>query len=404
MEIDRRDPWRQVYRATRSLIRQRHLALSTEHSYLQWISRFARHLNFRNPDLIDSRSVTGFLSYLAETKHVSPPTQNQALCALSFLFKSVLNREVGELSGVTWAKKTKHIPSVLSRSEVATILASLSGTPKLIVTLLYGAGLRIRECLRLRVKDIDFESGLITVKDTKSKKDRTVPIPKSARFELFKQIEKAQGVFNLDRARKIPGVEIPYALDSKYPHIGSEWGWFWVFPSDHLATDPRTKITRRHHLHETYLQRHLRQAKQAAKIIKHLTAHTFRHSFATHILENGADIRLVQSLLGHKNVKTTMIYTHVSRSRGEAIISPADLLENSALISEVRKARNIHQTDHKHSAIGPETGNPKSIGRNPPLEIKLIRKNSARKSNWLMKLLALIGRKDVPTYQTPRED
>ena len=268
--------------------------------------------------------VEAFLSSLATDRHVAAATQNQALAALLFLYREVLGVELPCLDNITRAKKPQRLPVVLSRQEVDRLLANLSGTSSLMARLMYGTGMRLMECVRLRVKDVDFDRREIVVRSGKGGKDRVTMLPQSIEPALKIHLEQVRALFDGDRRQDLPGVEIPDALDIKYPNAGKTWGWFWVFPSATLSTDPRTGIHRRHHFYEQTLQRAIRRAAQMAHIAKPATSHTLRHSFATHLLQSGYDIRTVQELLGHSDVSTTMIYTHVLNKGGRGVASPLD--------------------------------------------------------------------------------
>jgi integron integrase len=253
------------------------------------------------------------LTFLAVERGVSPSTQNQALNALVFLYREVLGVAVDGIPGIAWAKPRERVPVVFTRDEIIQLLTKLSGNQRLVASLLYGSGLRLNECLRLRIKDLDFARGQVAVGDSKSNKDRLVMLPGPLHVPLREQFTVARNLFEQDRQANVAGVALPNALERKYPAAGKSWKWFWVFPSVKLSTDPRSGIVRGHHLHESILQGGLSKALAACAIAKHASCHTFRHSFATHLLEEGADIRTIQTLLGHKDLKTTMIYTHVAR-------------------------------------------------------------------------------------------
>lgn len=271
------------------------------------------------------QEINQFLTHLAVNDHVSASTQNQALCSLIFLYKQILKKEMGELN-IIWAKKPKRLPVVLTRDEVKDVLSQLSGTYRLVAMLLYGSGLRLMECLRLRVKDIDFDYKQITVRDAKGQKDRVTPLPEKAIEPLQRQLEKVKKQHEKDVQDGYGSVYLPNALSKKYPNAEIEFGWQYVFPSASLSIDPRSGIKRRHHLDESVLQRAVKQAVLTSGIHKQATCHTLRHSFATHLLEDGYDIRTVQELLGHSSVETTMIYTHVMNKGGMAVKSPVDSL------------------------------------------------------------------------------
>lgn len=308
----------------RTLMRLRHYSYVTEKSYVGWIRRYFVFHKLVHPATVGPAGIELFLSHLAIDRSVAPATQNQALNALVFLYREVLKIEPGELADIRWASPRQRIPVVLSREEVARILETLPPTQKLIASLLYGSGLRLSECLRLRVKDIDFERLQIAVWDSKSMRDRLVMLPAPLLIPLQKHLSKMRQLHDKDRQENLPGVFMPSALERKYPQAAKSWKWFWVFPSAQLSTDPRSGITRRHHLYESIMQSGLARALSTLKIEKHATCHTFRHSFATHILEDGTDIRTIQDLLGHKDLKTTMIYTHVMKRGPTGTKSPLE--------------------------------------------------------------------------------
>lgn len=255
---------------------------------------------------------------------VSPSTQSQALCALLFLYRTVLEREVGELEGLIRAKKRRRLPVVLTRDEVRKILSCLSGDDHLFIALLYGTGMRLAECQRLRVKDLDFSLHQITIRDGKGAKDRVTMSPGSLEPALQEHLRGVREQHLKDLAEGYGRVYLPYAIERKYPRAAAEWGWQFVFPGSSLSRDPRDGILRRHHVHERQMQKAFREAVQKAGIAKHATLHTLRHSFATHLLMSGYDIRTVQELLGHRSIKTTMIYTHVLNRGGKGVLSPID--------------------------------------------------------------------------------
>jgi len=270
--------------------------------------------------------INAFLSHLAVAGKVSASTQNQALCAILFLYKHVLKQELGDLGEVVWAKKPKRLPVVFTGEEAKAVLNQLSGTNWIMAMLLYGSGLRLMECLRLRVKDIDFNYNQIMVRDAKGERDRGTMLPQNVKRPLKEHLKKVKEVHEADLKKGYGTVYLPYALERKYPNVNHEWGWQYVFPASQLSIDPRSGAKRRHHLGEKVLQRAVKAAILTAGINKHASCHTFRHSFATHLLEAGHDIRTIQELLGHKDVTTTMIYTHVVNRGGMGVKSPADFL------------------------------------------------------------------------------
>jgi len=312
----------------RQRIRLRHLSYTTEKSYLGWIHRFVRFHGKRHPKEMGEEEIVRFLSHLAIERNCSPATQNQALNALVFLFKHVLGRDLGTFKNIVWAKRKQRAPEVMTREEVRDVLKVLEGKRSkwLIASLLYGCGLRLSEALRLRVKDVDFGQQIIVIRDAKGDKDRIVPLPKKLVTHLKGQLEHARQIHNHDIALGFGRVSLPYALARKYPHADAEWIWQYVFPSTKRSVDPRSGSIKRHHLFDSYMEDAVKDAARRSGLTKRITCHTFRHSFATHLLENGKDIRLIQELLGHSDVKTTMIYTHVAKSPVPRVVSPIDEL------------------------------------------------------------------------------
>jgi len=310
----------------RDAIRLRHLSRRTEEAYVHWIKRFIFFHSKRHPREMGEKEVADFLSALAVQGDVSASTQNQALNALLFLYRNVLKVELGWLEDVVRAKKPRRLPVVLTREEVAQLFGVLNGPPRLMATLLYGAGLRLMECCRLRVKDVDFGGQRLLVRAGKGNKDRVTILPRALQPELATHIEAVRRQHQADLARDAGWVEMPGALGRKYPNAGREWPWQWVFPATRTYLHRETGQVRRHHLHESVIQKAVRAAVRRAGIPKPATCHTLRHSFATHLLEDGYDIRTVQELLGHKDVATTQIYTHVLNRGPGAVHSPADRL------------------------------------------------------------------------------
>ncbi len=299
-------------------------ALRTEEAYLGWIKRFILFHNKRHPSEMGAAEIEAFLAHLAAYQHVAPSTQNQALAALLFLYRDVLQQELGRAVNVPWADKPKKLPTVLTPDEARQVIACLTGVYQLIGKLLYGSGLRLMEALRLRVKDIDFAQTMLIVRDGKGSKDRVTVLPQSVIPLLQEQLQRAQAWHKQDLDQGCGAVYLPYALERKYPHANREWLWQYVFPADRRSTDPRSGVERRHHIHENSVQKAVAKAARLAAVPKRVSPHTFRHSFATHLLQNGYDIRTVQELLGHADVKTTMIYTHVLNQGGLAVRSPLD--------------------------------------------------------------------------------
>lgn len=311
----------------RDVLRLRHYSYRTELAYVHWIKRFILFHNKQHPLDMGEDEIQAFLTDLAVKGKVTASTQNQALNALVFLYKQVLHKQLGDFSKAVRAKRSHRKPVVLSQGEVHILLLSLTDTQqKLIVKMLYGAGLRLTECLRLRVQDIDFISGLVTVRAGKGDKDRTTVLPGNLVPELRAQLERVKRQFEGDMRDGFAAVYLPHAIGRKYPRAGKEWRWQFVFPADYPSKDPRTAIVRRHHVYPGSVTREIRKAALRAGITKRVTAHTFRHSFATHLLEDGTDIRSVQELLGHKHIETTQIYLHCLNTPGQTVVSPLDKL------------------------------------------------------------------------------
>jgi integron integrase len=295
----------------RERIRYAHYSLRTEKTYVYWAGFFIRFHNVKHPKEMGAREVEAFLSYLANDRKVSPSTHRQALAAILYLYKEVLDIQLPWMEQIGRPKQRIRVPIVLSRGEVAVLLAAIDNSHQLVCQLLYGAGLRLMECLTLRVKDLDFDRRIIVVRQGKGGKDRLVMLPSSLTQALRQQLSQSRCLWAEDRSNGVPGVFMPDALARKYPRAAESWAWHWVFPSPTISTDPRTKIRRRHHQYEQTVGRAISRALAQTRITKKVTAHTLRHSFATHLLESGVDIRRVQELLGHSDVSTTMIYTHV---------------------------------------------------------------------------------------------
>jgi integron integrase len=310
----------------RGKIRLKHYSIRTEQAYTDWIKRFILHFGKKHPRDMGAAEVEQFLTHLAVNGRVSASTQNQAKCALLFLYKEVLAIELPWLGNVEQAKVPKRLPIVLNRDEIQAILSRLTGTQWLIASLLYGTGMRIMECLRLRVQDVDIKRSEILIRNGKGSKDRVTMLPLSLVAPLQAHLLKVRELHENDLTQGFGAVFMPFALERKYPAAAKEWIWQYVFPAAKLSTDPRTKIVRRHHVPEQSIQRAVKQTVRDAGLTKAATPHTFRHSFATHLLEGGYDIRTVQELLGHADVSTTMIYTHVLNKGGRGVLSPLDLL------------------------------------------------------------------------------
>ena len=311
---------------TRIAIRTLHYSRKTEKSYIFWIKRFIFFHNKRHPDEMAEKEISEFINYLAIKGKMSSSTQNTALCSIIFLYKHVIKKEIANIDDLVWAKKPKRIPVVFTQTEVKAVFKELGGNYRIMASLLYGAGLRLMECLRLRVKDIDFEYSQILVRDGKGQKDRVTTLPETVKNDLREHLKKVKEQHENDLKSGLGSVYLPFALERKYPNANKEWAWQYVFPSVRISTDPETGIRRRHHLDESVLQKAVKTAIAKAGINKHAGCHTFRHSFATHLLEQGNDIRTVQELLGHEDLNTTKIYTHVMNKSRLAVKSPADLL------------------------------------------------------------------------------
>ena len=330
-------PGTPLLRSTRLLdqvserIRYMHYSLKTEKAYLYWVRFFIRWSatqagGMRHPRDMGVADVEAFLSMMANERKVSASTHNQALSALLFLYREVLNIDLPWLNNIGRPQQAKRIPSVLTKDEVAGLLAQMDGITALLARLLYGTGMRLMEGMRLRVKDVEFDRHVVIVREAKGGKDRVVMLPRSLAPALRLQMLAARALWEADRQAQRGGVEVPHALDVKYPKVGYSWGWFWLFPSPTFSIDPRSGVERRHHLFEERLQRALKVAVPKAGIHKPVSVHTLRHSFATHLLQGGTDIRTVQELLGHSDVSTTMIYTHVLKVAAGGTASPLDAL------------------------------------------------------------------------------
>jgi len=315
----------------RERIRYCHYSLKTEKAYLYWTRRFIRFHNMRHPREMGVEEVKSFLADLAVNKHAAASTHKQALAALLFLYREVLDSDLPWMYEIGRPRSPVRIPVVLSRSEVARLMAQVAPVHKPMIELLYGAGLRLTECLQLRIKDLDFERLVIVVRQGKGGKDRVVMLPRPLVHSLEEQVAQSRALWAHDRARELPGVWLPESLAAKYPRAAEAWSWFWVFPAPALSIDPQTRLRRWHHEHERTVGRALALAAQRAELQKRVTAHTLRHSFATHLLDSGVDIRRIQELLGHSDVSTTMIYTHVLASSAAGTQSPLESLPGYAL-------------------------------------------------------------------------
>jgi integron integrase len=333
-----------AFQSTRLLdqVRERarylHYSLRTEKAYLYWVRFFVRWHGLRHPRDMGAPEVQAFLTMLATERRVSSSTHNQALSAVLFLYREVIGVDLPWLDDLQRPGYSRRIPTVLSRDEVAALLATMDGVVGLVARLLYGTGMRLMEALRLRVKDVDFDRQVIVVREAKGSKDRVVMLPHSLASALRSQVMAARAQWDEDRQAQRGGVQVPHALESKFPRLGQTWGWFWVFPAPLHSIDPATGEERRHHMHEDRLQRALRRAVASAAIVRRVSAHTLRHSFATHLLQAGADIRTVQELLGHSDVSTTMIYTHVLKVGAGTTPSPLDALTSMRTPSAAKPA------------------------------------------------------------------
>ncbi len=305
----------------------RHLARSTRTAYVRWVRRFVLFSGKRHPQDMGLPEVNNFLTHLAIDAHVAASTQNQALSALLFLYGTVLEQPLGKLEGVIRARRPKQLPTVLSPEEVGRVLSKLDGVPLMIGLLLYGAGMRLNEALCLRVKDLDFLRNEVTIREAKGNKDRVTMLPQKVRMMLQRHLERLRARHAVEVEAEAGWVQVPHALERKYPGAGQSWPWQWVFPAQNLYFDQERLRHFRHHFHESLMQKAMRTAVRAADITKPAGCHTMRHSFATHLLMRGSDIRTVQELLGHNDVKTTMIYTHVLNRGGHGVSSPLDSLE-----------------------------------------------------------------------------
>jgi integron integrase len=310
----------------RERVRYLHYSHATEKAYIYWVRYFIRWSGLRHPRDMGKTDVEAFLSMLANDRNVSASTHKQALSAILFLYREVLAQELPWLAEIGRPAQRKRIPAVLSREEIASVLVLMDAQEGLLARLLYGTGMRLMEAIRLRVKDVDFERRTIVVREGKGGKDRVVMLPRTLEAPLRAQLARSYGLWRADRNAVIAGIEMPYALTSKYPRAGESWAWHWVFPADALSADPRSGACRRHHVYEARVGRALKKAVAAAGIAKHVSAHTLRHSFATHLLQAGTDIRTVQELLGHSDVSTTMIYTHVLKIAAGTTLSPLDAM------------------------------------------------------------------------------
>lgn len=308
----------------RTEIRRRNYSYWTEKAYVNWVKRYVKFHGFTHPKELKEKDVVAFLNWLAVDRNVAASTQNQALCAVIFLYDHILKFSLDQLHNVQRAKKTQHLPVVLSDSEAIQIIGQMTGYKRLVVSLLYGSGMRLSECLRLRVKDIDFSYNQVWIRNSKGAKDRVSILPDVLRKNLKQHLMKVGNLHNRDLARGWGAVILPKALERKYPNAERELRWQYVFPSPKRGKDPRSGKKQRYHISGSTIHKAIKRAVAQTNITKKVSSHTFRHSFATHLLEDGYDIRTIQELLGHKNVKTTMIYTHVLNKGGKGVQSPLD--------------------------------------------------------------------------------
>lgn len=320
-------------------LRTRHYSYRTESTYVDWVRRFLSYLSAlqANPHpRVDEAGIRNYLTHLATRRHVSASTQNQALSAVLFLCREVLGLSSERLNPMPRARRGDRLPAVLSVPETAALLSAMRGTPRIMARLIYGGGLRVSECCELRIKDIDLDQGLVIVRSGKGDKDRATLLAEAGRDDLRAHLRDATSLHHADRRAGLAGVWMPDCLERKYPNAGCELAWFWVFPSRTLSTDPRAGVVRRHHVHESVIQKAVKAAAAKAGITKPVSVHTLRHCFATHLLLNGVDIRQIQEFLGHAHVETTMIYTHVVRDLRNPARSPLDMIDNGGRRPVVR--------------------------------------------------------------------
>lgn len=316
--------WSSLEEETIKVLRLKHRSIRTEKTYIGWLRQFKDFVGSKNPQELSGNDIRNFLTYQAVEKKVSASTQSQALNAIIFCYRHVLSKDIEDVIDAVRAYPNRRLPVALTMQEVEKVFDRMSGVHRLMAMLTYGCGLRITECLSLRIKDIDIEKGIVIVRAAKGDKDRRTVLPDRLKDNLIKHLESVRLLYEKDREQNLNGVYLHGALEKKYPNAGKEWGWFWLFPSQSLSIDPRTLVVRRHHMHPASLQRAFKAAVQQAGISKPVSVHTLRHSFATHLLENGYDVRTIQELLGHKNLQTTMIYTHVATKNILGVRSPLD--------------------------------------------------------------------------------
>lgn len=318
--------WNSLFLKYRDELRLQNKSYRTEKSYLYWVRCFSSYVKHKPISEISQEDVKNFLTYIVLNRNVALSTQKQAFIALLFLFRFIFHKEITNLDSVAKSRIPQKLPVVLSVSEVAKILSNLKGVPSLMARIIYGGGLRLTECLELRIKDIDLSNRVLTIRSAKGEKDRRTLLAESVIPDLRRQIQQARAVYEMDRRDDLAGVALPKALERKYPSASKEWAWFWLFPSARVSVDPKEGIVRRYHLFPSTLQKAFHEALKISGIAKQASVHTLRHSFATHLLESGTDIRTLQELLGHSEVSTTMIYTHVAEKNKLGVISPMDKL------------------------------------------------------------------------------
>lgn len=323
MESD--NQWKSAVDTMRRMLRLKQRALSTEKTYIGWLRSFYHYLQGKSPYALDESHLKDFLTYLAVERKVAIATQKQAFNAILFFYRHVIEKDIKNLHETIRAKKKRKLPFVLTVEEVFLLLDQLNGVHLIMAQITYGCGLRLNECTRLRIRDIDFARSCLTIRSGKGDRDRQTILPEALTEKLVEHMESVKKTYEKDRGDDVDGVYLPNALDRKYPNASREWGWYWLFPGAALSVDPRSKRVRRHHIHPSTFQKQVTRAGKNAGIIKKATVHTLRHSFATHLLENGNDIRTIQELLGHSNVSTTMIYTHLSSKNRLGVKSPLDI-------------------------------------------------------------------------------
>ena len=316
--------WVKAGEMMKRMLRLKQLAYSTEQSYIMWLRGFYKFVRPKMPADLDDSHLKSYLSYLASERHVAKATQNQAFNALLFFYRHVLEKEVGSIAEVVRSKRGRKLPTVLTKEEVMRLIGALDGVYGLMAQIIYGGGLRLKECVRLRVKDVEFEKNLLMIRGAKGDKDRQTLLPEIVQPALRKHLGEVHKLYEADRKSNLAGVYLPGALDRKYPNAGKEWIWYWVFPSAGVSVDPRANVVRRHHLSGNNLQKAIKKAAAANSLDNKISVHSLRHSFATHLLENGYDIRTIQLLLGHASLQTTMIYTHVAHKNFMGVRSPLD--------------------------------------------------------------------------------